>query len=58
MDVKSAFLHSDLEEEIYIRQLEGYTEDSCLVCRVRKYMYGLKKARREWYAKIDAFVLS
>ena len=42
MDVKSAFLHGDLEEEIYIRQLEGYTKDSSLVCKLRKYMYGLK----------------
>ena len=42
MDVKSAFIHGDLEEEIYMIQPEGYTEDSSLVFKLRKYLYGLK----------------
>ena len=58
MDVKSAFLHGDMEEEIHMRQPKGYTEYSSLVCKLRKYLYGLKKSPRAWYAKMDAFLLS
>ena len=36
MDVKSAFLHGDLEEEIYMKQPEGFIDDPSLVCRLRK----------------------
>ena len=36
MDVKSAFLHGDLKEEIYMKQPKGYIEDSSLVCKLRK----------------------
>ena len=58
MDVKSAFLHGDLEEEIYMSQPKGYTKDSSLVCKLRKYMCGLKKSPRAWYAKMDSFLMS
>ena len=43
MDVKSAFLHGDLKEEIYMKQIEGCFEDSSLVCKLRKLVYGLKQ---------------
>ena len=33
-------------------------KDSYLVCRLKKSLYGLKKAPREWYAKIDSYLLS
>ena len=46
MDVKSSFLHGDLEEEIYMRHPKGYTKDSSLVYKLRKFMYGLKQAPR------------
>ena len=58
MDVKSAFLYGDLEEEIYMRQPEGYIEDSSLVCKLRKYLYGLKQALRAWYSNMDSFLMS
>ena len=48
MDVKSAFLHGDLEEEIYMKQPEGFIDDPSLVCRLRKSLYGLKQAPRAW----------
>ena len=58
MDVKSAFLHGDLHEEIYMKQPEGYITDPSLVCKLKKSLYGLKEAPREWYSKMDAFLLS
>ena len=57
-DVKSAFLHGELQEEIYMQQFEGFQEDPSLVCRLNKLLYGLKQAPRDWYAKMDAFFLS
>jgi hypothetical protein len=58
MDVKYAFLHGDLYEEIYMEQTPGYVQnDSSLVCRLKKSLYGLKQAPRAWYAKIDSFLI-
>jgi hypothetical protein len=59
MDVKSAFLHGDLQEEIYMEQPPGYVQnDSSLVCRLKKSLYGLKQAPRAWYAKMDSFLIA
>jgi hypothetical protein len=42
MDVKYAFLHGDLQEEIHTEQPPGYVQnDSSLVCRLKKSLYGL-----------------
>eukprot|EP00253_Pinus_taeda_P026332 PITA_26332 len=58
MDVKSAFLHGDLHEEIYMEQPIGFIQiDSNLVCRLKKSLYSLKQAPRAWYAKMDSFLL-
>eukprot|EP00253_Pinus_taeda_P033549 PITA_33549 len=48
MDVKSTFLNGDLEEEVYIEQLDGFIlgNDPNLVCRLKKALYGLKQAPR------------
>ena len=60
MDVKTAFLHGDLEEEIYMSQPEHYIVKGkeSLVCRLKKSLYGLKQSPRMWYLKFDAFVMS
>ena len=54
MDVKTAFLNGDLEEEIYMEQPEGWIvsgkED--YVCLLKKAIYGLKQASRQWNKKI------
>ena len=57
MDVDTAYLQSDLDEEIYVRQPQGYREKGPngeeLVCRLRKSLYGLKQAGRNWNKLID-----
>jgi hypothetical protein len=48
LDVKTTFLHGDLEEDIYMQQPQGYEvkgKDN-LVCRLKKSLYGLKKDPR------------
>ena len=59
MDVKSAFLHGDLHEEIYMEQPLGFIHnDSNLVCHLKESLYGLKQAPFAWYAKMDRFLLA
>ena len=58
MDVKSAFLHGDVKEQIYMQQPKCFVTNPSLVCRLNKSLYGLKQAPRAWYAKIDGFLLS
>ena len=60
LDVKTVFLHGELEEEIYILQLKGFAEKGKknLVCRLNKFLYGLKQAPRCWYEKFDSFIMS
>jgi hypothetical protein len=58
LDVKTTFLHGDLEKEIYMHQPQGYEvkgKDN-LVCRLKKSLYGLKKYLRQWYLKFDRFM--
>ncbi|MCO5606737.1 hypothetical protein L7F22_060927 [Adiantum nelumboides] len=64
MDVKMAFLHGDLEEDVYMVQPEGF-EMECekpkrakLVCRLCKALYGLKQGSRQWYLKFDKYMQS
>jgi hypothetical protein len=58
MDVKNAFLHGDIFEEIYMEHPQGFMQDSYLVCRLKKSLYVLKQALRAWYAKMDSYLLS
>ena len=56
MDVKTAFLNGDLEEEIYMLPPEGYTTDVLL--KLKKGLYGLKQAPRQWSKKLVTFLKS
>ena len=58
LDVKTTFLHGDLEEEIYMQQPQGYEVKGKekLVCRLKKSLYGLKQAPRQCYLKFDKFM--
>ena len=52
-DIKNAFLHGDLEEEIYRHALPGYenTVGKNRVCKSKKALYGLKQSPRGWFGK-------
>jgi hypothetical protein len=60
LDVKTAFLHGELEEVIYMYQPEGFVEPGKenLVCRLKKSLYSLKQSLRQWYRRFDSFVIS
>ena len=60
MDVKTTFLHGDLDEEIYMQQSEGFAKKGKehLVCRLKKSLYGLKQAPKQRYQKFDTFMQS
>ena len=45
MGVKSAFIHGDIHEEIYMKHPEGYISDPSLFCKLKKSLYGLKQAQ-------------
>lgn len=55
-DVKTAFLYSELEEEIYMKQPKGYDDNTGRVCKLLKSLYGLKQASRCWNMKFTSFI--
>ena len=59
MDVKTTFLHGDLEEEIYITQPDGFkvAGKENWVCKLNKSLYGLKQSPRQWYKRFDQFMI-
>jgi hypothetical protein len=60
MDVKNAFLHGDLQEEVYMEQPPGYVDQTNpnLVCRLKKFLNGLKQAPRGWLDKIGQYLVT
>lgn len=60
LDVKTTFLHGDLDEEIYMDQPEGFVQGRSrrLVCKLRKSLDGLRQSPRQWYKKFDSFMMS
>ena len=58
LDVKTAFLHSDLEEEIYMTQPDRFkvAGKENWVCKSTKSFYGLKQSPRQWYKQFDRFM--
>ena len=60
LDVKTTFLHGDLDEEIYMLQPKGFEVigKENHVCRLEKSLYGLKQSLRQWYRKFNAFMIA
>lgn len=60
MDVKTAFLHGELEESIYMEQPEGFIEpgNEDKVCLLKRSLYGLKQSSRQWNKQFDEHMLS
>ena len=60
MDVKTAFLNGDIDETIYMVQPENFVSKDAkdMVCKLKKSIYGLKQASRQWYHKFHQIIVS
>nr|GEU50834.1 hypothetical protein [Tanacetum cinerariifolium] len=60
MDVKTAFLNGNLQEEVYVIQPDGFVDpdNPNHVYKLKKDLYGLKQAPRAWYDMLSSFLIS
>ena len=59
MDVKTAFLNGTIDEEVYMKQPQGFeiNRRGTHIYKLKKALYGLKQAPRACYARMDAYLL-
>lgn len=56
-DRKTAFLHGELEEDVFMEQPDGFDEDGgWQVCKLQKALYGLKQSPRQWTANLSGIL--
>ncbi|KAL0553776.1 hypothetical protein IC582_007680 [Cucumis melo] len=60
MDVKTVFLNGNLDEEVFMDQPEGFmiAGKEHMVCKLKRSIYGLKQASRQWYLKFNDTITS
>lgn len=56
LDVRTAFLYGNIDEEILCQQDHGQEDDTARVCQLNKAPYGLKQAPRIWYLTLPIFL--
>ena len=61
MDVKAAYLHPKIDEEVNLEQPKGFekldSNGNKLVCKLKKSIYGLKQAAKNWYQELSNFLI-
>jgi len=60
MDIKTTFLNGDIDETIYMVQPKNFVSGNSksMVCKLKKFIYGLKQASRQWYHKFHQVITS